>query len=94
MSKKTEKKRKCPECKGTGDVALLISRVKCENCDGTGFVTQDPPSKKKVASTGSQAMYDMSGRNLSAAEETMDDPDYQLEFDDFEEEPLWYEALD
>lgn len=94
MSKKKAKKRECPECKGDGYVALLISRPKCTECDGSGWVACQPP--EKFSGTGSRALYDMSGRSLSTGEEeeTMDDPDYLLEFDDYEEETLWYEALD
>lgn len=28
----------CPDCDGSGDVALLTSRACCERCDGKGWV--------------------------------------------------------
>jgi DnaJ-class molecular chaperone len=27
----------CPDCRGTGSIVLLTSRVRCERCGGNGF---------------------------------------------------------
>lgn len=40
---------KCPECDGTGQIALFVSVQKCPTCNGTGHVA-DPV--REVASTG------------------------------------------
>lgn len=103
MNEDETEKRKCPECKGSGYVVLLVSRHKCDVCGGTGFVAVEKDGaeeKKRTPSRWiSKGLSDMSGRSFDSSDEesTIDDPDYALEFDDqvdLDDEYLWYEALD
>ena len=34
-----QSRKQCPECKGAGNVVLLISRSACKLCGGSGFVS-------------------------------------------------------
>lgn len=46
--KETRKGNKCPECKGTGYIVLLISRSECRDCSGTGITPLEEEDTQKV----------------------------------------------